>query len=589
MAALAVAAAALSLLCGAASSKVAFNLYLKQHESRRLFGLDVELFYVKEGRRNEYALGFVVPVPANVSELEFVWQALGTLPLAYALDVQVNEGRGHRALGSPTLDVPPRGTLPVAPRSFRVRLPCTGLASAEVPVLIVLNVSSPDTTLYDLSSPTNATTVSLPRNRICAKDAQALSDEGGGSWRAGLVPSPVASSSSSSRSLVVVAGCACAALAAVALTAAVAWLVRVRKASPSAAAPGEEEAPPWQAWSSSGRPLSCGPPWILEPTAPLRGEHGGRETPESPALRTSAGCAPGGAPDGAQADLTERLAEIHVDRRKVTFLENLHQGTFGQIFHGLLVEDWAEVGAEQNVLIKTVTGEASAAQASLAVREGLSLLGMNHANVLSVVGAACDEPGPPLLIYPYMNAGNLKRFLRQSDQVLVTQDLVDIAIQVAEGLQYLHKRGFVHRDVGTRNCVVDDRLHVKVTDSALSRDLFPDDYHCLGDGENRPVKWLAPESLRPPCLFSAASDLWMFGVALWELMTLAQQPYAELDPFEVAEHLERGYRLAQPVNCPDPLYLVMDNCWCADPEQRPTSAALLRHLADLYAALGRFI
>lgn len=207
-----------------------------------------------------------------------------------------------------------------------------------------------------------------------------------------------------------------------------------------------------------------------------------------------------------------------MDRRKVTFLEKLHQGTFGQIFHGLLVEDWAEVGAEQNVLIKTVTGEASAAQAALAVREGLSLLGMNHANVLSVVGAACD--GQPLLLYPYMNAGNLKRFLKQADQVLVTQDLVDMAIQMAEGLQYLHKRAFVHRDVGTRNCVVDDRLHVKLTDNALSRDLFPDDYHCLGDGENRPVKWLALESLERG-LFSPSSDIWMFGVALWELMTLA--------------------------------------------------------------------
>ncbi|XP_075750338.1 tyrosine-protein kinase Dnt [Rhipicephalus microplus] len=594
MAALAVAAAALSLLSAAASSKAAFNLYLKQHESRRLFGLDVELYYVKEGRRNEYALGFVVPVPANVSELEFVWQALGSLPLAYALDVQVNEGRGHRALGVPSLDVPSRGTLPPAPRSFRVRLPCTGLASAEVPVRIVLNVSvvsPPDAQLfhpdgrlleaagYDLppayygGRPAN-TSVSLPRNKICARDVQPPDEV------PGFVPSPVASStSSSSRSLVVVAGCSCAVLAALALAAAVAWLVRARKAPPRDT-PVEE--PAWQTWSSpDGRPLSCGSPWML---GAHRDDLGPRRDISPLAVRPHSGS--GGDPDTVHSDFSQRLAEIHVDRRKVTFLEKLHQGTFGQIFHGLLVEDWAEVGAEQNVLIKTVTGEASAAQAALAVREGLSLLGMNHANVLSVVGAACD--GQPLLLYPYMNAGNLKRFLNQADQVLVTQDLVDMAIQVAEGLQYLHKRAFVHRDVGTRNCVVDDRLHVKLTDNALSRDLFPDDYHCLGDGENRPVKWLAPESLEQG-IFSPSSDIWMFGVALWELMTLAQQPYAELDPFEVAEQLERGYRLAQPVNCPDPLYLVMDTCWRADPEQRPSSAVLLRLLADLYAALNRFI
>lgn len=113
-------------------------------------------------------------------------------------------------------------------------------------------------------------------------------------------------------------------------------------------------------------------------------------------------------------------------------------------------------------------------------------------------------------------------------------------------------------------CSVDDRLHVKLADSALSRDLFPDDYHCLGDGENRPVKWLALESLLLG-EFSTASDLWMYGVALWELMTLGQQPYIELDPFEVAAHLSRGYRLGQPVNCPDPLYVPAQASFDANP------------------------
>ncbi|XP_046674872.1 LOW QUALITY PROTEIN: tyrosine-protein kinase RYK-like [Homalodisca vitripennis] len=103
-----------------------------------------------------------------------------------------------------------------------------------------------------------------------------------------------------------------------------------------------------------------------------------------------------------------------------------------------------------------------------------------------------------------------------------------------------------------RNCVlwVDEKLRVKVTDSALSRDLYPQDYHCLGDNENRPVKWLAYESLVHRT-FSAPSDVWSFGVLLWELITLAQQPYSEVDPFEMAAYLRDGYRLAQPLNCPD--------------------------------------
>lgn len=99
---------------------------------------------------------------------------------------------------------------------------------------------------------------------------------------------------------------------------------------------------------------------------------------------------------------------------------------------------------------------------------------------------------------------------------------------------------------------VNEKLKVQVTDNALSRDLFPSDYHCLGDNENRPIKWLALESLLHKT-FSPSSDVWSFGVLLWELTTLAQQPYVEIDPFEMAAYLKDGYRLAQPVNCPDEL------------------------------------
>lgn len=89
---------------------------------------------------------------------------------------------------------------------------------------------------------------------------------------------------------------------------------------------------------------------------------------------------------------------------------------------------------------------------------------------------------------------------------LTTQEVVDMALQIVQGVQFLHKKRLVHRDLAARNCVVDDRLHVQITDNALSRDLFPADYHCLGDNENRPVKWMAIESLLHNT-FSPASDV----------------------------------------------------------------------------------
>ncbi|MED6285624.1 hypothetical protein CHARACLAT_031073 [Characodon lateralis] len=137
-------------------------------------------------------------------------------------------------------------------------------------------------------------------------------------------------------------------------------------------------------------------------------------------------------------------------------------------------------------------------------------------------------------------------------EAISQQDLVYMAIQIACGMSYLARREVIHKDLAARNCVIDDNMQVKITDNALARDLFPMDYHCLGDNENRPVRWMALESLLNND-FSSASDVWAFGVTLWELMTLGQTPYVDIDPFEMSAYLKDGYRIAQPINCPDEL------------------------------------
>lgn len=99
---------------------------------------------------------------------------------------------------------------------------------------------------------------------------------------------------------------------------------------------------------------------------------------------------------------------------------------------------------------------------------------------------------------------------------------------------------------------IDDQLRIKLADSSLSRDLFPADYNCLGDSENRPIKWLSLEALQRK-IFTEASDIWGFGVLMWELCNRARQPYQEIVDDEMEDFLRKGYRLAQPVNCPDEL------------------------------------
>ncbi|CAG2177030.1 unnamed protein product, partial [Oppiella nova] len=300
--------------------------------------------------------------------------------------------------------------------------------------------------------------------------------------------------------------------------------------------------------------------------------------------------------------MSDRTNELPIERRKLLLQQKLNEGTFGQIYSGLFVADFNDMSAESKIMIKTVSDQASKLQISLIMTEGMRFYSLKHRNLLSLIGTCTDDPKRPLLIYPYMNGGNLKHFLQTSSShkysldgqihTFLTQDLVQMALQIVSAIIYLHKRRLIHRDLATRNCFVQtsdqNSFLVKVADHALSRDLFPNDYHCLGDNENRPLKWLALESLVKR-EFTQSSDVWSFGVTLWELMTLGQQPYFEVDPFEMAAYLRDGYRLFQPINCPDRLYDIMICCWNAVPEARPTFPQLLSCLDDFHQTLGKYI
>ncbi|NXJ70794.1 RYK kinase, partial [Rostratula benghalensis] len=270
----------------------------------------------------------------------------------------------------------------------------------------------------------------------------------------------------------------------------------------------------------------------------------------------------------------------------------LSLGTFGRIFHGILIEE-KDPSKEKQVFVKTVKGKC------LSRREVFicwcPLLSLSSRNLLPITHVCIEEGEKPMVLLPYMNWGNLKLFLRQcklveanNPQAISQQDLVHMAIQIACGMSYLARREVIHKDLAARNCVIDDALQVKITDNALSRDLFPMDYHCLGDNENRPVRWMALESLVNN-EFSSASDVWAFGVTLWELMTLGQTPYVDIDPFEMAAYLKDGYRIAQPINCPDELFAVMACCWALDPEERPKFQQLVQCLTEFHAALGAYV
>ncbi|GFS11094.1 tyrosine-protein kinase RYK [Elysia marginata] len=295
-------------------------------------------------------------------------------------------------------------------------------------------------------------------------------------------------------------------------------------------------------------------------------------------------------------DVHTVLSDALVDRKRITLGELLMEGTFGRIYTGtLLTLDETDSGPEQEVYVKTVTDQANPDQVHLFLTESVLLKGLAHPNLHSLIGACMAKPEQPLVAYPAMQEGNMKKFLLKcrmaetgSRYTLNTQQLVYMTIQIIRGIQYLHRKKLIHKDVATRNCIVGAELAVRLTDNSLARDLFPADYNCLGDNENRPVKWMALEALTHK-RFSPATDVWAFGVTLWEMMTLGQQPYAEVDPFEMPSYLQEGYRIAKPHNCPDELFSLMACCWALSPDERPKFPQLLTYLQNFYMALGRYV
>ncbi|XP_065345399.1 tyrosine-protein kinase RYK-like isoform X2 [Cloeon dipterum] len=612
-------------------------------------GLTSELYYVREGVINVYALNFVVPVPANISTLEFSWQSLDRKPLSYSLRIEYDN---FDALKPPRIDILDKGFVPVNVQPFHIHFQCTGSRSAEIEVLLQLNVTS-------ANPKHNVTVLNFRRNKICLKtEMQAAMRNDSVHVAPGLADGGT---------FYVAAGSACAMIALIVASASFLY-VRSKKSRAQESlhtsyttAAAYESNPNVFIRLDGGAGLGCGGPGSVASggsyatiasfqkiplnapapyySTPVLGTkqpapiHAVYAAPSSPASSAHIYCRPQSAArtsyyassqismsskaesfrDPRASDPADRLRLLAVPGCRVTAKALLQEGTFGRVFKGNYRNEERPGVKEDEVMIKTVTDVASQFQVALLLAEGSMFYGLQHQNLLPILAVALPKPrGHPMLVYPMMGHGNLKKFLQncrlrgsngdpqpkheaplstddeEGQSSLMTQDLVHMALQVTLALMYLHGNKLTHRDVATRNCVVDERLRVKVTDSALARDLFPDDYHCLGDNENRPIRWMAVESLLHR-KFSPASDVWAFGVLLWELATLAQQPYAEVDPFEMAEYLRDGYRLVQPVNCPDELFSVMACCWLSAPDERPTFPQLLPCLQAFYTALGRYV
>ncbi|CAN7938242.1 unnamed protein product, partial [Ixodes hexagonus] len=263
------------------------------------------------------------------------------------------------------------------------------------------------------------------------------------------------------------------------------------------------------------------------------------------------------------------------------------QGHFGCVYRGTLeLEGKGEV---QSVAVKTLHNNSRGGEADgqAFLEEALIMKDFHHMNVLPLIGLSIDEGGQLMVIIPYMKYGDLLSYIREERNSPTVKDLITFGIHVAEGMKYLSDTKFVHRDLAARNCMLSEDFIVRVADFGLSRDVYEKDYY---SGDNKktklPVKWMAPESLEKG-IYNHKTDVWAYGVLLWELMTRGVTPYPEVDNWDIVNFLQQGRRMQQPTFCPTMLYEIMLQCWEHDPKKRPSFARLVTDVTNVITTMEK--
>ncbi|XP_013414147.1 tyrosine-protein kinase CSK [Lingula anatina] len=226
------------------------------------------------------------------------------------------------------------------------------------------------------------------------------------------------------------------------------------------------------------------------------------------------------------------------------------------------------------VAIKYLKDTDNAAQQFLA--EASLMTSLKHRNLVQLIGVVLGQE--IYIVTEFMAKGNLVDYLRTRGRSVITKrDLLNFASDTCEGMAYLETKSLVHRDLAARNVLISEDGVAKVSDFGLARRADSNQA-----GGKFPIKWTAPEALREN-KFTNKSDMWSFGILIWEIYSFGRVPYPRIPLADVVMHVERGYRMEKPEGCPNEVYEVMRKAWDLDPARRPTFADVKVELEKLRA------
>ncbi|XP_065370676.1 ephrin type-B receptor 1-B isoform X4 [Calliphora vicina] len=267
-----------------------------------------------------------------------------------------------------------------------------------------------------------------------------------------------------------------------------------------------------------------------------------------------------------------------IDANYITIEAIIGGGEFGDVCRGRLKIPPTFV-QDIDVAIKTLK-PGSSEKARCDFLTEASIMGQfDHPNVIYLQGVV-TRSNPVMIITEYMENGSLDTFLRVNDGKFQTLQLIVMLRGISSGMAYLSDMNYVHRDLAARNVLVNSQLICKIADFGLSREIENASDAYTTRGGKIPVRWTAPEAIAFR-KFTSASDVWSYGVVLWEVMSYGERPYWNWSNQDVIKSIEKGYRLPAPMDCPEALYQLMLDCWQKQRTHRPSFASIVSTLDNL--------